>query len=90
MKILSLEEIEALEKALHPDSANYREYFRAFRTAREYHRLREALGGLLSKIDDGSLVRNIDRDHEPDWAMRALRLVQAIQVAQEALKEGDK
>lgn len=37
--------------------------------------LTEALGTMSARIADGTLVRDISRDHEPGWAMRQLPLV---------------
>lgn len=103
MKTLSLEEIKEHAEALdnmdylskrHPagmyalDEIFSKEHIlQMLHTAREYHRMREALSGLLRKIDDGSLVRNATRDYENDWGVRALHLVMAIQAALKALKE---
>lgn len=45
----------------------------------ERDRLREASQKIFDFIEDGTLVRNIENDGSPDWAMRALPLVRAMQ-----------
>lgn len=47
--------------------------------------LGEALRGLMAKIDDHTLVRNIAGDLEPGWSMRQLPLIQALAAAKAAL-----
>jgi len=40
--------------------------------------LEAALRKLLGFLEDGTLCRDISRDHEPGWAMRQLPLVQTL------------
>lgn len=49
--------------------------------------LLEALEGIMSEIDNGRLVRNIDKDHEPNWAMKQRDLVLALNKAVKAIKK---
>lgn len=47
---------------------------------------RDALKVVMQLIDDGLLVRDTSRDSEPDWAMRQLPLICALQKARAALE----
>lgn len=49
--------------------------------------LLEALQSVLALIDNGTLVRNISKDSEPDYAVRQLLLILAIKQASEAIKK---
>ena len=50
--------------------------------------LTEALRGLTQLVDADVLVRDTSKDHEPDWAIKQLKLVGALQVAYAVLGEG--
>lgn len=50
----------------------------------------EALRGMLRLMDDGLLVRDISRDHEPGWAVRQMPLVMGIKRAQTALANAER
>lgn len=52
---------------------------------RERDDLRAALTDMFALIDEGLLVRNIEKDAEPSWAMRQVRFVQRLAKAQAAL-----
>lgn len=45
----------------------------------------EALKTLLQYLDQVVLVRNIERDSEPDWAVRMLHLTKDLKLAHDAL-----
>lgn len=46
----------------------------------ETAQLRSALSDLFQLIEDGVLVRDISKDHEPTWALRAAKLVSVLNV----------
>ena len=51
--------------------------------------LREAGQKIFDYIEDGTLVRDISRDHEHSWVLRAGMLVKALKELQDALdKQG--
>lgn len=52
----------------------------------EIARMKAALRGVLDLIDKGVLVRDTSRDHEPEWAMRMVPLLMAIQSAKVSLE----
>ena len=52
---------------------------------RSHTDLLQALEGVMSEIDNGRLVRNIDKDHEPNWAIRQMDLVLALNKALKAI-----
>jgi hypothetical protein len=52
---------------------------------RDRDSLRYPLSALMGAINEGLLVRDISRDHEPGWAMRQLPLVMMLNGAQKAL-----
>ncbi len=45
----------------------------------------EALEGIVGLMDDGSLVRNISKDHEPGWAFKQIGFVKTLAHAALAL-----
>ena len=53
----------------------------------ENAKLKTALKDLFKMIDDGELVRNTTRDHEPDWARRQMNFVMSLKFAKEAIDE---
>lgn len=44
-----------------------------------------ALRGVMVRIEDGTLCRDISRDHEATWPLRMMELVQNLKEAQEVL-----
>lgn len=46
-----------------------------------------ALKGLMARIEDGTLCRDVSRDHEPMWVSRAMELVEILNAAQSVLSE---
>jgi hypothetical protein len=48
----------------------------------------EALSKLISRMDDGTLVRDVSRDHEENWHLRMIELVKDLAFVKEALKGG--
>lgn len=50
--------------------------------------LEAALKDVFAMIDEGLLVRNTAFDHEPEWAMQALRFTQRLQKAYVPVSEG--
>jgi len=51
--------------------------------------LLEVCKGFLKMIDDGILQRNTNKDHEPDWAIKALPLVSVLQKAKQAISKAE-
>lgn len=49
--------------------------------------LYEALEAVMKLIDDGMLVRNISGDHQSNWAVKQLPLVQTLQQVNTALSK---
>jgi hypothetical protein len=56
------------------------------RAVNTHDQLVEALDELMALIENNTLVRNISRDGDPDWAIRQLPLVMTLKKAQAALK----
>jgi hypothetical protein len=52
----------------------------------EIVRLRELLGKLFGLIESGKLVRDISKDHEPDWALKQIELVRTLAEVSAALQ----
>ena len=50
--------------------------------AKEYG---STLSELLTLIENGTLVRNVDHDHEPGFALRMLGIVPVLRRAQDAI-----
>ena len=48
----------------------------------------EALEKIYKYIDDGILVRNLERDNEDGWAMEMLEFVQVLTAGKQALAGG--
>jgi hypothetical protein len=48
---------------------------------KENERLKEALKKILDHIDAGRLVRDISKDHEPDWAVKLAPLLMDLKEA---------
>lgn len=61
----------------------------AFRIRAEHDCLARALRTLFALVEDGTLVRDTSRDHEPGWALRQVPLVQALARARAALDAYD-
>jgi len=47
--------------------------------------LRDALARVFLLVEDGTLVRDTSRDHEPDFSIRQIPFVMALRNAQDAL-----
>ena len=47
--------------------------------------LKAALENVLKLIEEKKLVRNIEEDDKPDWALRQMMFVKVIKDAKEAL-----
>lgn len=53
-------------------------------------RMREALKGIMARIDDGTICRDISKDHLPTWSLRMIELVQNLADARAALENETK
>ncbi len=51
--------------------------------------LLEALKDLFGLIEDGSLVRDISKDHESGWALTQLSFVKKLKAADSAIKKAE-
>lgn len=51
--------------------------------------LQAALAALFGRVEDGTLVRDVSRDTEPGWSLRAATFVMELQRAHEALTTDD-
>ena len=49
--------------------------------------LADALRFFLSGLDNGDLVRDITKDHRPDWALKMMHFVRDLTKAQQALAQ---
>jgi hypothetical protein len=49
--------------------------------------LEDALREIFALIDEGLLVRDISRDHEPGWAVRSMELVGRLKQARAVLED---
>lgn len=49
----------------------------------------EALKGLMARIEEGTLVRDISRDHESGWSLRVVSLVSNVKAAQDAIVKAE-
>lgn len=52
-------------------------------------RLEEAVRTILRGFNEGVFVRSIENDDDPRWAIKLLPFIQALAVAQQALKEAE-
>ncbi len=48
-----------------------------------------ALKAMMGLLDSGYLVRNIDNDHEPDWAMKQIEPVRRLKDAVDAIARAE-
>lgn len=51
--------------------------------------LLEGLKGMISLLDSGYLVRNIDDDHKPDFALKQIEPVRKLKVAVDAIAKAE-
>ena len=57
------------------------------KAANEIERVREALEDMFALIDENQLVRNIENDDDPLWALNSLAFVRRLAKNQKALDD---
>jgi hypothetical protein len=56
------------------------------RLQRENKELKEALRDLFSMMEEGFLVRDISKDHEPNWVFKMMSFVSRLKKAQDLIR----
>lgn len=49
-----------------------------------------AAKGVWKLLEDGMLVRQTNKDHEPDWAIKQIPIVRALSKLEQAITEAEK